>query len=115
MIHHVAMRTRELDRLVRFYREVFSLDAVRERPGASVWLSLKTAVLMLERADAHEPAVPAGTMEFLAFAVTPERRAEIEATLVTLGIPVESRTEHTLYLRDPDGRRVGVSSYPLPV
>jgi hypothetical protein len=27
-------------------------------------------------------------------------------------VPIEDRTAYTLYVRDPDGRRIGLSSYP---
>ena len=35
--------------------------------------------------------------------------------LARAGVAVEAATEFTLYVRDPDGRRVGLSSYPLPL
>jgi catechol 2,3-dioxygenase-like lactoylglutathione lyase family enzyme len=31
--------------------------------------------------------------------------------LTALGIVVEAETQHTLYFRDPDGRRIAVSTY----
>ena len=31
------------------------------------------------------------------------------------GVAIEDRTAFTLYVRDPDGRRVGLSSYPTPL
>ena len=33
--------------------------------------------------------------------------------LARAGIPLDDRTEHTLYFRDPDGHRVAVSDHPL--
>ena len=62
---------------------------------------------LLERAEADEPAPVASSMELVAFAATPELRARLEAT-----VPIEGRTSYSLYFRDPDGRRVGISSYP---
>lgn len=112
-LHHLALRTHDVSRLVAYYRDVFGLELVREQPGYSAWLSLDDAVLMIERRADDEPAVPQGTMEFVAFAVTSDAREALDARWRALGVAVEHRTAHTLYTRDPDGRRVGVSSYPI--
>ena len=63
---------------------------------------------MLERREGSEPTVPPGSKELVAFAVSREMIARLEEA----GIAIEVRTPYTLYVRDPDGRRVGLSSYP---
>ena len=106
-IHHVALRTRDLQRLERFYGGLLGLRVLRRDDSrGSVWLDAGGTVLMLERAAAHEPRLPEGTMDLVAFAVDDKEpwRARVS---------VEAETEHTLYFRDPDGRRVAVSSYPF--
>ncbi len=112
-LHHLALRTRDLPRLRAFYEDLLGLRACREAPGRRVWLEAGGAVVMLEAADAGEPEIPADSREFVAFAIEPGARAAWEARLAGAGVAVEARTDHTLYFRDPDGRRVGVSSYPL--
>jgi catechol 2,3-dioxygenase-like lactoylglutathione lyase family enzyme len=109
-LHHLALRTRDVDRLLAFYGEWFGFTIARDLRPRSVWLALSGAVLMIERSEAEEPPVPVGTLELVAFRVTVEERQAIRARL---GDALEAATEHTLYFRDPDGRRVGVSSYPL--
>jgi glyoxylase I family protein len=104
-IHHVALRTTDLPRLERFYGDVLGFAVLRrDEARGSVWLEAGDAVLMLERAGPGEPAVPPGSMELVAFAVDDKEpwRARVAA---------EAETAHTLYFRDPDGRRVAVSSY----
>jgi catechol-2,3-dioxygenase len=96
-----------------FYRAALGLTVAREQPGYSVWLALGGAVLMIEQKDAHEPDVPPGSRELVAFAMRPEERDAMRETLRAMGVAVEAETAHTLYFRDPDGRRVAVSSYPL--
>jgi len=112
-IHHVALRTPDVAQLERFYAGVLGLRVVRRDDArGSVWLALGLpadaggAVLMLERAEIEEPPVPAGSRELVAFAV--DDLAPWRAR-----VSVEAETAHTLYFRDPDGRRVAVSTYPL--
>ncbi|MDF1564885.1 MAG: VOC family protein [Deltaproteobacteria bacterium] len=112
-IHHLALRTRNMERLAGFYEHVFGLPRLRETPGHSIWLGLNGGVLMVEQADGDEPEIPRESFELFAFACTAEERAALKARLPDLGLRTDGETEHTLYLRDPDGRRVGLSSYPL--
>jgi catechol 2,3-dioxygenase-like lactoylglutathione lyase family enzyme len=111
-IHHIALRTSDLERLVQFYSVVLGLP-VRVRDDRRAWLALDGAVLMLERCEPTEPRVPAQTKELVAFAVEDVEREGWPVRLANAGVTVEARTDHTLYFRDPDGRRVAVSAYPL--
>jgi catechol 2,3-dioxygenase-like lactoylglutathione lyase family enzyme len=101
------MRTTDLARLERFYVDVLGLAvARRDDARGSVWLKAGSAVIMLESAEEGEPAVLGGSQELLAFAVDDKEpwRARVA---------VEAETAHTLYFRDPDGRRIAVSAYVL--
>lgn len=113
-LHHIALRTPDVTGLARFYREVFELTVAREQPGYSVWLALDGAVLMIEARAPDEPAVPSHSMELMAFRVTAEGRARVRETLSQMGVSLDGETAYTTYFRDPDGRRVGVSTYALP-
>jgi hypothetical protein len=73
-----------------------------------VWLEAGGALLMLERALRGEGAA-AGSGHLLSFAV--DDLALWERRLSEAGIPIDDRTAHTLYVRDPDGHRVGLSDY----
>jgi hypothetical protein len=66
---------------------------------------------MLERATDDEVLARAGTRELIAFAV--DDRGAWRARLMGAGVTIEAETEHSLYFRDPDGRRLAVSTYPL--
>lgn len=101
------MRTANLPRLEGFYVGTLGLRIVRRDDArGSVWLEAGTTVLMLERAAPGEPPVPEATRELVAFAV--QDKEAWRARLV-----VEAETAHTLYFRDPDGRRVAVSDAEL--
>ena len=112
-IHHVAFRTRDLPRLEAFYCGLLGLAPTRRSEG-SIWLAAGDAHLMLERRDEGEPDVPEGTREIVVFAIGPEERALYTRKLEEAGVPVEAETGFTVYFRDPDGRRVGLSHHPAP-
>lgn len=123
-LHHLALRTRELERLEGFYAKVLDLRVLRRDDArGSVWLGAGSVVLMLERASLDEPAVPAGSLDLVAFAAGdagdpfPGAPASLESWRVRLrdaGVAIEGATDHTLYFRDPDGRRIGVSAFRWP-
>ena len=107
-IHHVALRTRDVARLERFYVGLLGLKVVRRDDArGSVWLDVEGAVVMIERAGPGEPSIDPRSLELVAFAVD-----DVEAWRARVP-SVEAETGHTLYFRDPDGRRVAVSDYPL--
>jgi hypothetical protein len=67
---------------------------------------------MLEHARDGEPGMARGTMELVALAIDAGERTSWVDRLARYGVNLESETEHTLYFRDPDGRRLALSSYP---
>ena len=110
-LHHLALRTPDVAGLARFYQEWLGCSLREARSADSIWLRLAGGgVLMIERRTAGEPEVPPGSLDLLAFAVTDAERAAMRQRLTAAG-RLEGETAHTLYFRDPDGRRVGVSSY----
>jgi catechol 2,3-dioxygenase-like lactoylglutathione lyase family enzyme len=110
-VHHVALRTRDVAKLEAFYAGVLGLPIVKTDDGRSTWLRAGAVIVMLERAEPGEPEVPAGSMEMIAFSIAPEERADHTRRLEAAGFPPEAQTQFTLYVRDPDGRRVGLSHF----
>jgi catechol 2,3-dioxygenase-like lactoylglutathione lyase family enzyme len=111
-IHHVALRTRDIGRLSAFYCEVLAFAISDRHAARSVWLRAGDAIVMIEQADSAEPEPAPGSMDMIAFCIDPRDRANFEARFAAAGVVVEARTAYTLYVRDPDGRRVGLSHYP---
>jgi len=112
-VHHLALRTTDVDALTSFYAEVFGLRVVRDARPASVWLAIgEGSVLMIEARLAGEPAAVPGSMEMFALAATEQQKTAIRSAALKRGC-LDGETEHTVYLRDPDGRRIGASSYPF--
>ncbi|MDB4939426.1 MAG: Lactoylglutathione lyase [Labilithrix sp.] len=114
-VHHLAFRTKDLGRLERFYVEALGLAVVRRQEPRSVWLDAGGAIVMLETSEPGEPPHPEGSKELVAFTIAPETRALYTERLAKAGVGIEASTEFTLYVRDPDGRRIGLSSYPAPL
>jgi len=111
-LHHLALRVSDCARAAAFYSGLLGLPEVRrlQQGGAlrAVWLSAGGAVIMLERS--LRGAGPAeGSGHVLAFAVSDLRAWE--ERLAAAGVPVDDRTEETLFVRDPDGHRVGLSAH----
>lgn len=113
-VHHVAFRTRDFARLVAFYTELFGFPVLRETPSG-LWLDAEGTILMLEHAATEEPHVPVGSMEIVVFGIRPGERTRWTEKLERLGVALEDATTFSLYFRDPDGRRIGVSHWPDPV
>jgi glyoxylase I family protein len=118
-LHHVALGSADVERLARFYRDVFGLSELDRHlypDGAlrSVWLDLGGTILMIEHTD--KPArrvdgVDAGPF-LLALRVDPSERQQLERRLEVNGQAIESRSPFTSYTRDVDGNRVAFSHYP---
>ncbi len=98
-----------------FYRDVLGLAVVRRDDGRSVWLDAGGTILMLETRGEHEPATNPASRELTCFAIEPDRLQALARRLEAAGLTIEGRTPFTVYFRDPDGRRVGLSSYPVPL
>jgi catechol 2,3-dioxygenase-like lactoylglutathione lyase family enzyme len=113
-VHHLALRARDLELTVAFYKDVLGLSEVRAELPRALWLGLGDgAVLMVEARGPAEPPISPGSLELFALRVDEVRKQLIRARALERGC-FDGETAHTVYLRDPDGRRVGVSTYPSP-
>lgn len=122
VLHHVAIQCADLAACERFYVEVLGLPVRRRWPAEgggdrSVWLGLGgEAFLALERAGLPpQPSpwrAPQPGYHLVALRIGPSERGAWEARLAAAGVPVAHRTRWTLYVRDPEGNRVGLSHHP---
>jgi catechol 2,3-dioxygenase-like lactoylglutathione lyase family enzyme len=111
-IHHVALRVADCARAADFYTGLLGLPELRrfsadDGPRA-VWVRAGDAVLMLER-TLKGAGENKGSGHVLVLAV--DDLAAWETRLGEAGIPIDDRTAYTVYVRDPDGHRVGLSVY----
>ena len=120
-VHHLAVVVADLGRAERFYAGVLGLRVIRrwdDDAGAprSIWLELGDAFLAVEKAGAPGPlrADAAPGWHCVALAIPRDARAEWLERLAAMGVAVERQSDHTLYVRDPDGNLVGLSHWPEP-
>jgi len=113
-LHHLALRVADPERAAAFYGGLLGLAELRRDRGPegprAIWLRAGDTVLMLER-HLRGAGESAGSGHLLA--LTADDLAACEARLAAAGVAVEDRTPHTLYFRDPDGHRVGLSTFPF--
>ena len=143
-IHHLAIQCRDLTAMVRFYEHVLRLPVVRRWPldpppvGTAeatersddkgerglhgglraVWLGIGTAVIALERvAAAPQPPEwdsPSPGLHLVALQIFPYTRQLWREHLALYDVAILYESEWTLYIRDPEGNRVGLSHFPEP-
>jgi glyoxylase I family protein len=120
-VHHVAVKVTDLVRAEAFYGGVLGLPVLRRWPlpdgggERSLWLDLGAgAFLALERADRveAEKAEEAPGIHLIALRIESSERKSWIAKLAQAGHPVYQQTDFTIYVRDPEGNRIGLSHWP---
>lgn len=126
-VHHLAIQCRDLPVMVRFYERVLRLKIERRWPSSdhtdeaggdrSVWLRSGTSVLALERCEGEAP-VPAWQsatpgLHLLALEISWQNRDTWLGHLKHCGVEVVFESAWTIYLRDPEGNRIGLSHFPF--
>jgi glyoxylase I family protein len=126
-VHHLAIKAKDVERTAAFYTDVLGLrlvDRHLDDKGAvrSIWLqaSADHPIAMIER-SAVGAADPARTfasdppgLHLLAFTIEKSERTSWKARLEHAGHAVVHETRFTIYVLDPEGNRVGLSSHPDP-
>lgn len=111
--HHLAVRVLDCEVALAFYSGLLGLRELRRTVTggalAAVWLDAGGLVLMLER-RLRGAGPEQGSGHLLALAV--DDLAAWEARLTAAHVPVADRTDFTLYVNDPDGHRVGLTTFP---
>lgn len=121
-LDHVALTVRDIARSVAWYTEVLGL----ERRFEEVWgdypavVGAGTTALALFPSSVPDPAPPPGrdtiSARHIAFRVNGAMFAQAQRELEALGLaPVfqDHAASHSLYVRDPDGHEVEITTYDV--
>lgn len=120
-LHHLAIKAVDPARVAAFYRDVLGLAELTRHhlPDGelrSVWLACGDAIVMIERATRPAARTPAFAddrpgLHLVALTMAAAEREAWRQKLARAGHPVVHETAHTLYVQDPEGNRVGLSSF----
>jgi catechol-2,3-dioxygenase len=122
-IHHIAVKVADLAAAETFYVSVLGLSVLRRwltpdgRTERSLWLDVgHGAFLALERAEASTPAKAeaASGIHLIALHIARGEREAWVVKLIQAGHSVYDQTDTTIYVRDPEGNRIGLSHWPDP-
>lgn len=121
-VHHIAVQCADLPAMVRFYDKVLRLRVERrwqteQGEERSVWLRSGRTVLALERCEGQAYELPWQTetpgLHLLALEIAWQNREVWRSWLAYHETPVVFETQWTMYVRDPEGNRVGLSHFPF--
>ncbi|MBN9262400.1 MAG: glyoxalase [Alphaproteobacteria bacterium 64-6] len=114
-IGHVHLKVADLDRALRFWRDVLGFEVTQRRDGA-VFLSAggyhHHIALNTWESKGGSPPAPGTTGLFHVAVLYPDRKSLADALrrIVSAGINIDGASDHgvseALYLRDPDGNGV---------
>ena len=128
-VHHLAIQVRDLTASERFYCDTLGLPVLRRWPAAdgagerSIWvdtgdgaflaLEVTTASPRTPDGDTGAPPHPAG-LYLVALRIDAGDREAWKQRFGRAGVAVYHQTAFTIYVRDPEGNRIGLSHYPVP-
>ena len=112
--HHVALRVRDMSRMMHFYGEVLGLPYIRHLGSTDAPRVVWYQAVQLVQADGSE-RVSGTTMDHLAVSVLDIE--ELAERLIAAGVTLESPIAHqdvsevglhldNVFFRDPEGNRV---------
>jgi protein-L-isoaspartate(D-aspartate) O-methyltransferase len=121
--HHLAVQVSDLAAAERFYHGILGLEVIKRwsyedgRAGErSLWLRLGPMFIALERCEEKAPPTgfrdPGARLHLFALRIGARDRKAWEKRLTEAGVEIVHRSRWTLYVRDPDGNRIGLSHHP---
>ena len=121
--NHLAIQVRDLEKARQFYAGVLGFKEQRrhfrlDQTLRSIWMDLpQGGFIALEEIAIPPKAIEpfrseVGGLFLIAFTVSAKDRGHLEAQLRDKRVIIEHSTEWTLYIRDPEGNRIGLSHFP---
>ena len=128
-VHHLAIQVRDLAAAERFYCDTLGLRVVRRWPAAdgtgqrSIWVDTGDGAFLALEVTTAEPRTPGGGpsappypagLHLFALRIDAADRGAWQERFARAGVAVYHHTAFTIYVRDPEGNRIGLSHYPVP-
>lgn len=118
---HVALRVRDLERSIAWYRDVLGLEREHIPAWGDYPVVLRAGGASLALFQAASPDLPSTPPEairvtHIAFRVGREAFARARGHLEALGLAPQFQDHelcHSLYVRDPDGYEVEITTYEV--
>lgn len=119
-IDHVVIRVRDMDLMLRFYRDVLGCPVEKEQPGVGL-VQLRAGRSLIDLiAAAADPGAKGRNMDHFCVRIEPWDEAEIRAHLKHHGITAgETRRRYgaegagpSIYIDDPEGNTVELKGPP---
>ena len=121
-IDHVALTVRDVERSIAWYRDVLGLERRHEETWGDypvMMFASDTALALFQARGPVQDAPDHGStaiMRHLAFQVDRSNFMKAQETLRTLGIAFtfqDHSISQSIYLRDPDGYELEITTYEL--
>jgi catechol 2,3-dioxygenase-like lactoylglutathione lyase family enzyme len=117
-IHHVAIFARHVEKTAAWYRAFLGAPEKTRHQDAqglrSIWLQLSHGVILMVERWPFDDDDPQKSDSLVAFAIEKNARTTWMEKARTMGCTVEDQTPFSFYVRDPEGRTLGLSHFPEP-
>jgi catechol 2,3-dioxygenase-like lactoylglutathione lyase family enzyme len=112
-VHHVTLHSADVDRTIRFYRDVLEFPLTDTRDD-QYFFDVGNGNLLAFRAMTDPGADPgAGGLHHLAISVAPARWSYLKAKLDAAGVAHSTEYGTSVFFHDPDGTRLELIADPL--
>lgn len=115
-LHHVALMCSDVERTIRFYRDVLGFPLIeifenRDYPGSThlffdIGLGNTLAFFDFPGLDLGAYAEVLGGLHHVAFSIEPDRWEAARRRLEAAGVAYQVESDVSLYFSDPDGARL---------
>ena len=111
-VHHVALRSADVDRTIHFYRDVLEFPLTDTRDD-EFFFDVGNGNLLAFRTSDDLDAFAVGGLHHLAISVAPARWSHLKAKLDAAGVAHSTESGTSVFFHDPDGTRLELIADPL--
>lgn len=113
VIHHIAIKVKDLKLVADFYQEVLGLKQIETKLDKnghprSHWFDCGGTILMIEQ----EKSVTRSNGNLIALKIKRAKRDLWKKHLQKYNIEITSESEHSVYFSDPEGNLLALSHFP---